>query len=249
MRKLNKTNQIKEEAEQVSDTLIKRIFTKTLFLIILFISININTTSYSSETTTNFILEEKLYVSQLQTKMKENLISEVEKYIKKTAPESKLNSEFLVNKCLEYNVDITFVLSQALLESHLGTKGKARSTNSVWNVGTYDNGKILYRYKHPDESVEPYLKLINENYLTYINSFGDTIYKDIGHLIEDKGYTNYYGARFASAREYEKGMRRIMVKINMETSISFYQDILNLSEKEIIAYFRPRDERDLYALN
>jgi hypothetical protein len=179
------------------------------------------------------------YVKSIKDSFKLNLVSEVENYINKIAPTSKLNPELLVEKCLEYNTDLVFVLSQALLESHFGTKGKATQTNSVWNVGTYDNGKVLYTYKDPNNSLVPYLKLINEKYLINVSENGDTTYKDLSHLLEDKGYINYNGDRFASARGYENGLRKIMIKIDLETKISFYQQLISLSSDDLVAYFVP----------
>ena len=195
--------------------------------------------------------ESEIYVDELRTKMKGELIKEVHNLIKDVAPKSELTSDYLVEKCLEYDTDIIFVLSQALLESHFGTRGKAAKTKSVWNVGTYDDGQILYRYKTADESLEPYLKLVNEKYLIEVAPNGDTIYKDLHHLVEDRGYTNYQGARFASARGYENGMRKFMIKIAMETNISFYQDILRMNDYQILAFFRPEtDINEIYfALN
>jgi hypothetical protein len=57
--------------------------------------------------------------------------------------------------------------------------------------------------------------------------------------MDDRKYTNYAGKRFASARGYENAMRKLMVRIDMETSISFYQKILSLSNEEMISYFVP----------
>ena len=260
MRKLEK-KQIKEGASKVLEALIKfanpkGFLKKILMITILFLFSNVN--SKTQENSTNSFdyqsiqTENQIYVESVKTKMKSRLIEEVDDYIKKITPDSKLSPEHLVTKCIEYDTDIIFVLSQGLLESHFGTKGKAAKTNSVWNVGTYDDGTIKYWYDDPNESLEPYLKLLNEKYLINITSKGDTIYKDIHHLVEDRGYKNYYGARFASARGYENGMRKLMVKIDMETSISFYQDIINMADEDLLAYFKPKTEIDyneFYALN
>jgi len=261
MRKLKK-NQIKEEAKQVSEALLRFVnpkgFLKKVVMIasvFLFMNVTSITTGGSTDELSakvgSIMSEEDIYVESVKTKMKSQLVKEVDTYIKRIAPNSQLTPGYLVTKCLEYNTDIIFVLSQALLESHFGTKGKAAETNSVWNVGTYDNGKVLYTYKHPDESLEPYLKLVNEKYLIHVTSEGDTIYKDLHHLIEDRGYTNYRGARFASARGYENGMRKLMLKIDMETSISFYQDIINLPNQQLLSFFNPdptMNYEDFYAL-
>ena len=201
--------------------------------------------SNASPTIQEEITPEDHYVASIKANFRLELITEVENYITKMAPNTEISSAYLVDKCLEYDTDVIFVLSQALLESHFGTKGKAAETHSVWNVGTYDNGQILYRYPHPDESLEPYLKLVNEKYLINVTSSGDTIYKDLNHLVQDRGYINYQGKRFASARGYENGMRKLMVRIDMETSISFYQDILKLSSDELLAYFAPPEDLEI----
>lgn len=259
MRNLKK--QIQKEAQEVSEALFNlrskfrfpkfRNVSMKIALVLLLVFLHIPGTDSLSETGAASAMNsykmspETIYINTVRDKFQEKLVTEVETYITEIAPESQLSPEFLVKKCLEYETDIIFVLSQALLESHFGTKGKAAKTNSVWNVGTYDNGKILYRYKTADESLEPYLKLIKEKYLITVTNRGDTIYKDLGHLIQDKGYVNYDGRRFASARGYENGMRKLMVKMDMETSISFYQKILTLSDNDILAFFAPPEELEL----
>jgi hypothetical protein len=188
------------------------------------------------------------YVKEVNEKFYNKLVSEVDSFIRKMAPESKLTPKYLVDKCLEYDTDIHFVLAQGLLESHFGTRGKANETNSVWNVGTYDDGQILYTYDHPDNSVDPYLKLINEKYLVAITSNGDTIKKPEELLVEDRGYINLHGLRFASARGYENAMRKLMIRIDSETSIKFYQEILRLPSDHLLAYFAPTEELPGYNL-
>lgn len=259
MRNLKK--QIKEEAEKVSEAL-KNLLTNfrllkfkkpamriVLMIILAFISINGTNSVPEIGGVSAMIIQRPnpvtVYANTVKDKFRTKLVIEVENYITKMAPSSNLNPEFLVKKCLEYNTDIIFVLSQGIIESHYGTKGAALKTNSVWNVGAYDNQKPRNWYKHPDESLEPYLKLINEKYLIHITSKGDTIYKDLHHLVEDRGYTNYAGKRFASARGYENAMRKFMVKIDMETSISFYQEILTLSDPELLAFFAPTEDLKL----
>lgn len=227
-----------------------------LILAFMFINNNGTNSEGGSGTAMNYaenISQEELYIINFRDKISNDLYREVERYMNKTAPNSNMTSKILVNKCLYYDMDIVFVLAQGLLESHFGTKGKAARTNSVWNVGTYDDGTILYRYEHPDKSIDPYLKLLKDKYLINITAKGDTIYKDLHHLVEDRGYINYKGLRFASARGYENSMRKLMIEINMETSISFYQNLLDMEDSRILAYFvhdikNPQDE-NLQAMN
>ena len=99
-----------------------------------------------------------------------DLVENIDFMIQEVAPTSCMNGLSLLRGCEEYDVDIFFVLAQAQLESHYGTRGLAARTNSVFNVFAYDghdydrinkNGK----YQHPDLSIEPYLKLLKEKYL------------------------------------------------------------------------------------
>lgn len=160
------------------------------------------------------LFQKELFLKLIKDRSKERLVNEVKNYMYSISPKSKLDPEYLTNLCIEYDMDIVFVISQGIVESHLGTKGKAFKTNSVWNVGTYDDGTILYRYKHPNNSIEPYLELLKRRYLKT---------KSIEQLLED--YTNDEGKRFASAKNYEKYIKLHMAKIDTITNISFYQDL------------------------
>jgi len=241
-------SRIEKGAEEVSEALLKfnlkGAYKKVVLIIFLFLfNVSVSTPGAMGEGQETMThpkeTKEAMYIRTVKDKIETDLYNEVEKYILSMAPDSKLSSELLVDKCLEYKTDIIFVLAQALLESHFGTKGKAAATNSVWNVGTYDNGKILYTYDDPNQSLEPYLKLINEKYLINVTEKGDTIYRDIYHLTQDRGYINYDGKRFASARGYENALRKLMIRIDMETSINFYQGVLILPDDKLLAYFSP----------
>jgi len=262
MRNLKKQskNGIEENSEipsslPIYDRLLK--FRKTAMqaiFVFLFMFANISGTNSitdisaeTSATEINKMTPQDVYVMTVKGKFQQKLIEEVENYITRLAPTSKLDPGYLVTECLEYDTDIVFVLSQALLESHFGTKGVAIRTNSVWNVGAWDDGQLRYWYSHPNKSIEPYLKLINEDYLINVTASGDTIYKDLNHLLKDRGYVNHNGARYASARGYENGLRKLMIEIDQETSISFYQEILRLSSEEMIAYFVPSEDLNLYS--
>ena len=126
--------------------------------------------------------------------------------------------------CCEYNVDIAFVLAQGQIESHFGTAGTARKTNSIFNVGAYDGYSAAkqrangFGFSHPNESVEPYLILLTNNYL--VN--GKTI-NDLMHV-----YVNHLGMRYASDTRYECMLRSVYNKINSKTNInSLYNEYIN----------------------
>lgn len=133
----------------------------------------------------------------------QQLTQEVDRIIHFYAPTSKLNAKHLVSCCIQYDIDISFVLAQALLESHFGTRGLASKTNSVWNVGSYDNGVILYTYEDPNESLIPYLQLLKKRYL---------VNKTTNNLMDH--YVNCNGLRYASSPTYEKALTKVVKTIN-----------------------------------
>lgn len=156
--------------------------------------------------------------------VKTQLINEVDTYINTIAPSSKLDGEIVVDKCCEYNVDIAFVLAQGQIESHFGTRGTASKTNSVFNVGAYDGYSASkqrangFGFFHPNESVEPYLILLTNNYLVNGKTINDLMYV----------YVNHLGMRYASDTRYEYMLRSVYNKINSKTNInSLYNEYVN----------------------
>lgn len=145
----------------------------------------------------------------------QSLEIEVDNYIKSIAPTSKLSEKNIVEKCLEYNIDIIFVLAQGQIESHYGTAGTARKTNSVFNVGAYDGysankqNKNGFGFNNPNDSIEPYLILLTNEYL--VN--GKTEYDLMNN------YVNYLGMRYASNKNYERMLKSVYNKIKKTTNI------------------------------
>lgn len=143
------------------------------------------------DTATEYIRE--LQVSYQGVKCK--LVDATQHYIDSVAPNSGLRALILVEKCEEYGIPISFTLAQAEIESHFGTKGLAFKTNSVWNVGAFDNlpdKEVKYKYDNPNNSVDDYLSLLDRNYLQ-------------GKTIEDllESYVDINGSRYASDKYYE----------------------------------------------
>ena len=64
---------------------------------------------------------------------KSDLVDEVQAYIDQIAPTSNLRAYALIEECEHYDVDICFVLTQAEIESHYGTKGLGAKINNVFN--------------------------------------------------------------------------------------------------------------------
>ena len=130
------------------------------------------------------------------------LVKEVQNYIDKIAPTSNVRGYAIVDECEKYGVDICFVLAQAELESHFGTKGLGSKFNNVFNVDVHDKIKgkkdmnDKYIYKYPNESIEPYLQLLVNKYL--VNKLESDL------LVK---YVDINGSRYASDVDYEAKLR------------------------------------------
>ena len=129
---------------------------------------------------------------------KDVLVDVVDSYIKEVAPSSIMNGIAFVNKCDEYNMNLFFVIAQAQVESAFATEGLGQKMNSAFNVKAYDGkgSKYMDKYHHPDESIEPYIVLIKNDYM------GDS--KTEMDLMDN--YVNFEGKRYATNPEYEAMM-------------------------------------------
>ena len=147
------------------------------------------------------------------------LVKEVKHYIDSIAPSSSLNAIAVVEKCEQYDLDIKFVLAQGHIESNFGTTGMAKKTNSVWNVGAYDNMTVemingKHKYKHPDYSIEPYMQLLYKDYITNTKTELDLMAKFV-----TKG-----GSRYASNPNYEHLLLAQYKYIDKHTKIAYLQN-------------------------
>ena len=148
------------------------------------------------------------------------LINEVQNYITQIAPTSNLRGYALVEECEKYNIDICFVLAQGEIESHFGTKGIASKLNSVFNVGIYDGNTAeeidnKYKFDYPNESIEPYLKLLVDRYL--INKTEEDLMKK---------FVDKDGKRYASNPNYEIMITERYKFISENTKIQEYHDMM-----------------------
>ena len=149
------------------------------------------------------------------------LVNEVDNYIKSVASQSSLDGYVIVEECMNSGLDICFVLAQGENESHFGTTGLARKTNSVFNVYAFDGQSHEQisekgKYKHPNYSVAPYIELLKKDYLVG----GKTEYD-----LMDGQYVNKNGARYASSETYEKALLAKFMKIKQNTKIdSLYNE-------------------------
>lgn len=167
----------------------------------------------------NTVYNYEIYRSRIELSMegvKDDIVTEIDDYIDSVAPESCLNGIKLFELCDQYGVDVRFAMAQAELESHFGTKGVAAKTNIVWNVKAYD-GRSAEDMKskgdactHPDHSIEPYLKLLTNDYLVNGKTEEDL-------FIE---FVNFDNKRYATAENYEAKMLNIYNRISKCTKLT-----------------------------
>ena len=150
--------------------------------------------------------------------------AEVHDYITGIAPSAEINPYILIDLCTEYNVDVAFVLAQGQIESHFATKGTARRTNSIFNVGAYDGHSANrqcrngFGFEDPNDSIEPYLMLLTNDYLVNGKTINDLM----------KNYVNKLGMRYASNPKYESQLRSVYNRIyrnpRFKTAYEEYKD-------------------------
>ena len=180
------------------------------------IEINEIDTSYNETVNQNDIILETLRI---------DIIAELDSYIDKIAPKNKIASDILFDLCIQYNIDVRFVVAQGQIESHFATKGTAKKTNSIFNVGAYDGHSAErqnnngFGFNDPNESIEPYLILLTNDYLVDGKTEFDLM----------DNYVNYIGKRYASNKQYEKMLKSVYNRINTSTNL----DILLKEYNEI----------------
>lgn len=162
------------------------------------------------------------YIRELQTSyqgVKSDLVDLTQHYIDSVAPNSGLRALILVENCEKYGIPITFTLAQGEIESHFGTMGLAYRTNSVWNVGAYDSyslSDITHKFSNPNNSVVPYLELLQSNYLPD---------KTVEDLLDN--FVDINGNRYASDKYYETKLKEKVKYITDNYRIDELQERLN----------------------
>ena len=148
------------------------------------------------------------------------LTLEVQNYINSVTPYSNLRGYAIVDECEDYDVDIIFVLTQAQLESHFGTKGIGSKINNVFNVGVFDglsSDKVNkhYKFNYPNQSIKPYLELLTTKYLV----------NKTEHDLMSK-YVDTNGKRYASDPDYESKFKSKYEHIKNTTKIDSLQLVM-----------------------
>ena len=147
-------------------------------------------------------------VTVLKTADNSVLASEEYKFFGITSdptPKSMLMSpEKIVDICDENGFDLPLLLAQAHQESCFGMTNRARRTNSVWSVGSYDNGKDVCKYANQNSSIQPYINLMKNNYLAD---------KTIDELLSPGNFVNKKGLRYAQDKNYEGKIKNLRNRI------------------------------------
>ena len=122
------------------------------------------------------------------------------------SPENILiTPEAMITACNETGFDLPLLIAQAHLESCFGLTPRARRTNSVFSVGCYDSGKNAATYATQDDSILPYINLMQKNYLTDDKTVDD--------ILMPGSFVNADNKRYASATDYERKVKSIRNKI------------------------------------
>lgn len=112
-----------------------------------------------------------------------------------------LSAEEMVKACDKYGYDLVLMAAQAWNESAWGTTPRARKTNSVFSVGSFDDGSNMATYNHVNASIVPYIQLMQGKY----NMNKDTL----NNIFTGKAsLVNGVGNRYASDPNYELSLKR-----------------------------------------
>ena len=147
-------------------------------------------------------------IPQIDTTGFADKVKDVTKYMEKalanqgyTMNSTRLKPETLVSASFETGFDLPFLLAAAHQESCFGATPRAQRTNSVFSVGSYDNGTNTKVYSDPNDSVLDYIDLLKRRYL--VN--GKTIFD----LLKPGAFVNNIGKRYASDMNYENKIRKL----------------------------------------
>lgn len=116
----------------------------------------------------------------------------------------QLSPEKMVEVCERKGFDLPLMLAQAKLESIFGLGDRCQRTNSVFSIGSWDNGEDKVSYPDVNDSIEPYVDLIQKDYLSN---------KTIAQLLQPNGFVNTQNKRFAQDPDYEEKVSTIRNKI------------------------------------
>ena len=142
------------------------------------------------------------------------LVDEMNGYIKTKAPKvDTIIPKQMVDKSIDNDIDLCFMMAQTELETRYGTLGAGRTTSRRSLFGVYNKKYISYEL-----AIDDYCKLLNKYYI----GRGRTEQ----HLLNN--YVTHSGSRYAENPNYENELRKIYNHIVNKTSINkLYNDLLH----------------------
>lgn len=126
------------------------------------------------------------------------------KNVKYNPDNIKISPEEMVKACDETGFDLPLLMAQAHMESCFGLTPRAQKTNSVFSIGSYDNGKNATTYATQDASIRPYITIMQRDYLRD---------KGIDDMLSPGKFTNQNNQRYASAQNYESNINSVRNRI------------------------------------
>lgn len=140
--------------------------------------------------------------------LKTHMIIEVDKYIRKQAPNAHSNlAMLLVEAGLESNINIAFMMAQTQFETNFGTAGAGRPTSRHSLFG------VLGKYANYDAAINGYTSLLKRSYLTKGRTEMDLM----------KKFTTTRGGRYCPSSDYESRLRKHYSQVNYRCDVERLQ--------------------------
>lgn len=117
----------------------------------------------------------------------------------KSIKDLRFNPDNLVLAAYKYEYDLPLLLAQLQIESHFGTTNRAKATNSMFSIGSYDDGRNVVKYADQDSSIVPYIKTVKRDF--FMN--GE---KDVEDVLTN--FVNKEGKRYAINPNYERDIMK-----------------------------------------
>lgn len=152
-----------------------------------------------------------LYDPQVKTldsifRLEENIITQFQ--TNKFLISSPLQPQYFINAMWEVYqetcvvVPVELAISQVILESAAGTRGRS-ALNNPFNVGEWDNGTKI-SFSHPSDGIKAYYRLMANDYLQK---------RDMEDLLIN--FLNKNGHRYASDVNYERKLKVLISRYNI----------------------------------
>lgn len=149
--------------------------------------------------------------------VKSKLYKEVDDYIKKCSPKSRMSGKLIADLCLEYDFDIPMLLAQAQAETNFGIGNRRNSVFGIYNKS----------YAHPNDAVIDYIKLMQKSYIK-----NRSVDKALAMGMNVEGSSKY---RYAGDPNYCTKIKAIRSRIIRGTEIKFlhnyYRELLMRLER------------------